>query len=73
MKIATWNCQGAFRKKAEPIARFMPDIAIIQECECPERLKFPHQIASPTTLLWFGERMTKGIGILSYTGLRFSL
>lgn len=73
MRIITWNCQGAFRRKAEPIARFRPDIAVIQECECPERWRFPAHVPQPTTCLWFGERATKGIGILSYTDLSFAL
>ena len=73
MRIVTWNCQGAFRRKAEYIARFAPDIAVIQECECPERLDFPIHIPPPTSVLWFGERLAKGIGILSYTDLCFSL
>lgn len=73
MKIATWNCQGAFRKKAEPLARFAPDIAIIQECECAERLHFPKHILQPASCLWFGERATRGVGVFSYTGLQISL
>jgi hypothetical protein len=34
---------------------------------------FPTQIPPPTSVLWFGERLAKGIGILSYTDLCFSL
>jgi exodeoxyribonuclease III len=73
MRIVTWNCQGAFRKKAATIAQFRPDIAIIQECECPERLHFPPQIPQPTGQVWFGDRATQGLCILSYTGLRFAV
>ncbi|RIK44908.1 MAG: exonuclease [Chloroflexi bacterium] len=73
MRIVTWNCQGAFRKKAEAVAQFKPDIAIIQECECPERLAFPPHLPQPTTQMWFGERATQGICVLSYNGLRFAL
>ena len=40
MKLITWNCQGAFRKKAEIILTLNPDILVIQECESPERLIF---------------------------------
>jgi hypothetical protein len=72
MRIVTWNCQGAFRKKAEEIARFRPDFAIIQECERPERLLFPPHLPQPTGQAWFGERATQGLCVLSYTGLRFS-
>jgi exonuclease III len=71
MRIVTWNCQGAYRKKAKAIANYKPDIAIIQECEAPEKLKFKSDIAAPHFQLWFGENRNKGLGIFSYTDLEF--
>ncbi|MBI3944266.1 MAG: endonuclease/exonuclease/phosphatase family protein [Chloroflexi bacterium] len=71
MRIVSWNCQGAFRKKAERIARYQPDIAVIQECECPEKLTFPADIPHPTVCVWFGASPSKGIGIFSYTAAQF--
>jgi hypothetical protein len=41
MKLLTWNCAGAFRKKTGQLTRFNPDLAVIQECERPEKLLFP--------------------------------
>src|SRR6478672_2815524 len=73
MKIITWNCQGAFRKKAAWVAQCAPDLAIIQECECPEKLTFPEGILEPTTHLWFGHTPFKGLSVISYTNLSFSL
>jgi len=37
--IATWNCNGAFRKKFEALMQFKADILVIQECEDPEVTK----------------------------------
>ncbi|MSP14749.1 MAG: endonuclease/exonuclease/phosphatase family protein [Chloroflexi bacterium] len=71
MKMVSWNCQGAFRKKAERIARYQPDIAVIQECECPARLTFAPDIPHPTACLWFGASPSKGVGIFSYTAAQF--
>ena len=73
MKIITWNCQGAFRKKAGAIMKYEPDILIIQECEHPDRLKFGSDIPNPKDLLWFRSSKNKGLGIFSYGGYRFKL
>ena len=49
MKIMTWNCQGAFRKKAEFILPLRPDILVVQECEHPDKLLFNSGFNNPTT------------------------
>jgi hypothetical protein len=68
VKLITWNCQGAFRKKAGLIAHHLPEIAVIQECECLEKLKWGKGIIPPLTSLWFGENPNRGLGIFSWTG-----
>lgn len=73
MKIVSWNCQGAFREKASAIAAYMPDIAVIQECECPEKLYKEKTFSRPTTIKWFGELKSKGLCIMSYTDLEFEI
>ena len=51
MKIITWNCQGAFRKKAQPLLTLQPTLAVIQECECPAKLRFPQNCQPPMDFL----------------------
>ena len=73
MKIITWNCNMAFRKKADFILAYKPDILIVPECEHPKKLKFNDGIPKPTDNLWFGTNRNKGLGIFSYSKFRFKL
>jgi len=70
IKLITWNCQGAFRKKYPLIANLAPDLAVIQECEHPDRIPWKFGQA-PTRILWFGESLTKGLGIFSWSDFQF--
>jgi exodeoxyribonuclease III len=71
MRLITWNCQGAFRKKYPLIARFNPDLAVIQECEHPDKLRWK-DAPEPSCLAWFGDKSSKGLGIFSWTDLSFT-
>lgn len=73
MKIITWNCNMAFRKKAAYILACKPDILVVPECEHPDKLKFNEGIPQPSDILWFGENKNKGLGIFSYSHFRFKL
>ena len=73
MRLITWNCQGAFRKKAEVILSHKPDILVVQECEHPDKLMFEFTAQLPTDFLWFGDNKHKGLGIFSYSEYRFKL
>lgn len=65
MKLITWNCQGAFRKKANIILAKTPDILIIQECENLEKLQSEKTLVLPENKLWFGDNKHKGLGIFA--------
>jgi exodeoxyribonuclease-3 len=73
MRIITWNCNMAFRKKADAILKQKPDILIVPECEHPERLLFPTKTKLPKDLTWIGNNPNKGLGIFSYSNYRFSV
>ena len=73
MKIITWNCNMAFRKKAAVILRHKPDILIVQECEHPDKLNFTGGTPTPKDVLWFGNNPNKGLGVFSYNGFKFKL
>ena len=73
MKVITWNCNMAFRKKAELILTHKPDILIVPECEHPDKLQFDLNTPVPTSMLWFGSNRNKGLGIFSYTNFKLKL
>ena len=60
MKIVTWNCQGAFARKAQRIFADAPDIAVIQECS-----KRSAEMAAREgyRARWFGSNTSKGLGV----------
>jgi hypothetical protein len=60
MKLLAWNCQGAFRRKARPVAAYRPDIAVISECEAAARLLFEDGSAPPAAVTWFGDVPRRG-------------
>ena len=65
MKIVTWNCNGAFRKKFQTLAELKADIYIIQECEDPLQSKDkPYQEWSKNHI-WIGDTKNKGLGIFA--------
>lgn len=73
MKLITWNCQGAFRKKAETILLQRPDILVVQECEHPDKLKFSSTTQLPNDIYWYSDGGKKGIGIFSYSDYKFEI
>ncbi len=73
MKITTWNCNMAFRKKVEFILSEQPDILIVPECENPDKLIFKNEATKPTDLFWYGQKPNKGLGIFSYSDFKIEL
>lgn len=65
MKIVTWNCNGAFRRKFESISDFNADIYIIQECENPFESGHKAYIKWADNYLWIGDNKNKGLAIFA--------
>lgn len=68
MKIVTWNCNGAFRKKYESLDEFDADLLVIQECEDPSRSTSEYA-AWAGNHLWTGYIKNKGIGVFARKGI----
>ncbi len=65
MKIATWNCNMAFRNKHELLCDEDPDVLVVQECEDPSYNGSWNEF---TDWKWIGENRNKGLGIFTRNG-----
>ena len=66
MKLITWNCNGAFRKKLHLFDDFHADLLVIQECEDPANSTTAFRTWAGN-YLWSGKTKNKGIGIFART------
>ena len=73
MRIISWNCAMAFRKKVNRILKYKPDILVIQESECTERVKLDDFAVAPTSAFWFGDNLNKGVSIFVFNDLKVEL
>jgi exonuclease III len=71
LRIVTWNCNGALRKKFASIEKLNADIYIIQECENPNRVatKPKGYDTFVESHLWVGENKNKGLGVFARKGI----
>lgn len=69
MKVVSWNCNGAFRKKYCYIEdAYSPDLMVIQECEDPAQSTAAYKEWAGN-YLWVGTSKNKGIGIFDRSDL----
>lgn len=70
IKIVSWNCNMAFRKKVKVILDETIDVLIIQECECIDKLSVNKWDIKPNSFYWFGKNKNKGIAIFTFNGFK---
>jgi len=63
MKIVSWNCNGAFRRKFHYLEQLNADILIIQECEDPAQSKDTTYLDWARNYIWIGNTKNKGLGV----------
>jgi len=69
MRIVSWNCNGAFRKKLGALNALDVDVCIIQECEDPARCADPEYKAWASNFLWVGTNKNRGLGVFAKQGI----
>lgn len=69
MRILTWNCNQAFRKKYQQILKFDPDICVIEECEDPGEYGAEYGDFA-RNYIWTGHNKNKSLGIFAKPGIK---
>lgn len=69
MRIVSWNCNGAFRKKLGALIALDADVCVIQECEDPARCEDPEYKAWASNFLWVGTNKNRGLGVFAKQGI----
>jgi exonuclease III len=65
MRIVSWNCNGALRKKLVALRSYDADVYVIQECENPNESSCPDYRAWASNYLWVGGNKNKGLGVFA--------
>ena len=70
MRIVSWNCNGAFRKKLHLLEELNADVLVIQECENPAHSQDVRYKQWATNYLWTGDNKNKGLGVFAKPDVR---
>lgn len=68
MRLVTWNCNGALRRKHTLLDTLDADVLVVQECEDPAQSSAGYRVWAGEHA-WIGYGRNKGIGIFARRGL----
>lgn len=72
LRIVTWNCNMALRRKFDRLRSLRPDVAVIQECADPDAAGAKGWRPDCTAYDWIGFNPDKGLGIFTFGDLTLS-
>jgi exodeoxyribonuclease-3 len=71
MRIVVWNCAMKLAgKKLKSLEDLQPDLAVVPECACPDRLWGKQPLLAPVAMDWIGDDEHQGLGVLAFNGYR---
>ena len=73
MRLVAWNCAMGLERKFAALRSLHPDIAILSEVACPERLRTQLPELAGVPIVWVGENPAKGLAVLSFAGDELAL
>lgn len=69
MRIVTWNCGGALRRKRTKLDLLDADVLVIQECENPATCADRSYRTWAGQHLWIGTHASRGLGVFARSGV----
>jgi len=70
LKIVSWNCHGAFRKKYQQLQYLNADIYVIQECENPKNHEDAFKrLGFSGSYFWCGKNDNRGIAGFAFDNI----
>jgi hypothetical protein len=68
MRLVSWNCAMGLPRKLAGLVALRPDIAVLSEVACPEKLRQEAPQLSGVPIVWVGSNPNKGLAVVSFTG-----
>ncbi|HEX8844825.1 MAG TPA: hypothetical protein VF791_09295 [Pyrinomonadaceae bacterium] len=73
MRIVIWNCHMGLAKKYRQLLSLKPDLAVIPECAEPSVVQAKADEFVPTSAVWIGENVNKGLAVFSFSSFKLKL
>src|SRR5258708_12409376 len=73
MGLIAWNCAMGFDRKLAALSALKPDIAVLSEVACPEKLRSQLPTLAGLPIIWVGNNPNKGLAVVSFTGSNLEL